>query len=318
MALFKSIKTKMAPYFLEEAGPFSKKANYKATNIKRAGLGLIFILILVLLFSGEDPRKTNSGVVPSFQIQNQAAQAEGKSQSSQTSKSGAGGSFGSALGSGGIGYGNSRASAPPSRNHSANQVIRRGANGTDPDSQLPMGYSISVKLINAIYSTNTGSPVVAEVTSDVSGHTGVSIPEHTHVIGEASFDESAQRIKVRFHTFVYPEGDQHSVQGLGLMADGSAGLDGDYHSGNGTRQLGRFLGTFVSGMADGMIERQSGGMFGSPYETASVRNGVLNGVTLSAQDQTKMVTDQLSQVKPSMSLPAGTQFLLYLEKEYSP
>jgi hypothetical protein len=315
MDLFNGAKEKVAPYFVEEASPFSKKLKFKTANIKRVGFGVVALLIVGLLFWGEDPRQKPQVVVPTFQVQD-VGNPQGQFKTKPPDQMG---HFASTItgGVGGIGYGISRAGAP-SRNHNANQVVRRGANGTDPDSQLPMGFAVPVKLVNAIYSGNTGSPVVAEVIDDVSGHTGVSIPAGTRVIGEANFDESSERIKVRFHTFVYPEGDQHGVQGLGLMGDGSSGLDGDYHSGNGTRQLGRFMGTFIGGLAQGMVTMQSGGPFASPVQEGSVRNGLLNGVALSAQDQTKMITDQLSQAKPSMSLPAGTQFLLYLEKEYSP
>ena len=207
--------------------------------------------------------------------------------------------------------------ASASKNHNANQVIPRGANGSNPESALPTGFGIPVRLVNSIQSGESSTPVIAEVTEDINSRSELTIPKGTRVIGQASVDDSARRIQVHFQTLVYPEGEQHSVQGLALMPDGSAGLVGDYHSGSGTRQLGRFLGTFVGGMAEGMTERQSAGLMGS-YEVGSVRNGLLNGVSQSAQDQTRAITDDLSNTKPTMTLPSGQSFILYLEKGYQP
>jgi len=204
-----------------------------------------------------------------------------------------------------------------SKNHNANQVIPRGANGSNPDSDLPTGFGIPVKLVNAIQSGESSTPVIAEVTEDVSSHNGLAIPKGTRAIGQASVDDSSRRIQVHFQTLVYPEGEQHSVQGLALMPDGSAGLVGDYHSGSGTRQLGRFLGTFVGGMAEGMTEKESAGLMGA-YEVGSVKNGLLNGISQSAQDQTHALTDDMSNTKATMTLSSGQSFIMYLEKGYQP
>jgi hypothetical protein len=101
-----------------------------------------------------------------------------------------------------------------------------------------------------------------------------------------------------------------------MMSDGSAGIAGDYHSGSGQRQLGRFIGTFVGGLADGMKERQSAGI--GAYEVGGLQNGLLNGVALSAQDQTKEYTDSLAQIKPTMTLNTGQAFIIFLEQAYTP
>ena len=105
---------------------------------------------------------------------------------------------------------------------------------------------------------------------------------------------------------------------MGLMADGSAGLSGDYHSGEGKRQVGRFLGNFIGGLADGMKERSASGQSGISYEPGSIKNGVLNGITLSGADQAKSYSEDLSQSKPSMNLSSGHSFVIFLEKEYLP
>ena len=208
-------------------------------------------------------------------------------------------------------------SSGSARNRAATQVIRRGG-GNDPSSQLPMGTNIPLRLINAVRTSDTGAPVIAVVTDDIIASGSTVIPATTRVIGQAAYSEGDSRLQVRFHTFVYPEGDQHAVQGIAMTTDGSSGLDGDLHSGTATRQFGRFLGTFIGGLASGMQDRTASGQMGLPYAVGSVKNGILSGVANSVEDQGKSVSDSLTQTKAFMTLPAGQGFLLFLEQAYSP
>lgn len=216
------------------------------------------------------------------------------------------------IGHGGIYRGSG---GPSNRNRNANQVIRRSAQNSDSIGLIPMGSTIGAKLINSIISANSSSPVIAEIAShDVSR----DIPPGSKAIGSAKFDENLKRISIAFHTIVYPDGEQHGAQGVAMMPDGSAGLEGDYSSGEGKRQVGRFMGYFISGLADGMKSRSQEGAFSNSYEPGSVRNGVLNGVAQSAQDQAKQYSDSMGNTTASMSLPAGTEFVLYFEREFNP
>ena len=58
--------------------------------------------------------------------------------------------------------------------------------------------------------------------------------------------------------------------------------------------------------------------FGMTYEPGSLKNGILNGVSLSSEDQAKSISEGLNSSKPTMTLPAGQIFILYLEREYIP
>lgn len=304
-------KAKIAHYFLEEEDPYSKRIGIRTKPLRWIlGLTAGAFLLAILIFGGgpERPIKTEGAApLPTSQPQASLAnQGVALGQPGSPLQSGRSYSYG---GMGGI---------ASTRSRSANQVIRRGAGGNDPGATLPLGTGIPVRLINAILSTDSASPVVAEVTDDVSAHGMVSVPAGARAIGSAQYDSSSQRIQLRFNTFVYPEGDQHSVQAMGMMPDGSAGLAGDYHSGEGSRQAGRLLSRLVSGVADGMKNRQTGGPFGLSYEPGSVKNGILNGIALSAEDQATAFSENLSGAKPTMTLPSGQTFILFLEREYIP
>lgn len=305
-------------YFLEERNPYSKRRAFNMRNLLRAsGIAMTIFVVCVISLGGREEGKEQA-VRPDFKAPsgsvvsptNQAlALTQGQGGAGQNASSGF---SGLSIGSGGGGG----TQSIPTR--SANQVIRRGAGGNDPGAALPLGSAVPVRLLNAVRSTDSTSPVVAEVTDDIFAHGTLSIPAGTRAIGNARYDEGSRRIQLRFQNFVYPDGDQHAVQAVGMMPDGSAGLDGDYHSGEGKRQLGRFLGHFIGGMADGMKNRQAGGSFGMAYEPGSIRNGLLNGVTLSAEDQASAYTEDLSRTQPFMTLQAGQAFVLFLEREYIP
>jgi len=207
-----------------------------------------------------------------------------------------------------------------SRTRTANQVIRRGMNGSgDPNEQIPVGSVIRAELQNTIQSANTGSPVIAVTLQETQSQDGITIPKGTKILGSGNFDDQNRRIQIQFQTLIYEDGTQHPIQAMAVMPDGSAGLDGDYHSGEGKRELGQFFGNFVGGLADGMKERTSGGGFyGGSIEPGSIKNGLLNGVSISASDEAKNISNNMGNERPSMSIKAGFQFLLFLQKEYVP
>jgi hypothetical protein len=228
-----------------------------------------------------------------------------------------GGGIGYGAGAGGYGDLYNRG-GQQSRTRNANQVIKRGQGGNDPGSQFPMGTLIEARLITGARSVNTASPVMALIPQEITTDAGASIPAGTKAIGTASFDEGARRLQLKFSTLVYDDGSQHGIQAIAMMGDGLAGIPGDYNSGQSNRQIGSFIGNFVGGLADGLKERTSGGAFNGTLEPGSIKNGILNGVALSAQDQAKFYSEDLTSTRPSMSAPPGASFYLFLEKEYLP
>lgn len=306
--------------FFEEAkfkAETRTKLNLK--NITRVFLVLLAGVVITILCYAPDESKRNvavTGAVPDYS----KPVASGASSQSAVAAGGKNAASTAPFGGGGIGYGVSydMGSSKGSRSRSAAQVIRRGAGGNDPGAQIPIGSLIGVRLVNTVRSTNTASPVIARVLQDVTNDNGVSIPANTKVIGTATFDDTSRRIQMRFSTLVYEDGSQHGIQATAMMQDGSSGIDGDYHSGRTEQQIGSFIGNFVGGLADGLRTQSTPGMFGGVTQEGSVKNGLLNGVALSAQNQAKVYSDDLSNTRPSMTIDAGTAFYLFLDKEFLP
>jgi len=300
-------KVRLDEYFLKESCPYSKKKILNRTRVYAVGICVaVTVLALILFFGGKAERRA-------AQTNEEMARAV-KNMGGNASRPSPGQPEAQGLDS--FPSRNSALRGGSSRSYSASQIVKKGAGSVSVDG-LPMGSTFAVKLVNTVLSSDNEAPVIAEVTDDVMPKDSLVIPRGTRAIGQASFDETAQRLKVRFHTLVYPEGDQHSLSALGLLPDGSSGLLGDYHSGAFKKQAGRFIGDFVSGLASGMIQ-QNEAPLGMPYNPGSLKNGLLNGVANSASDQARQYSDDMATTHGYLEVPSGSVFLIYLEKEYSP
>lgn len=290
---------------MDEACPYSKRRKFKWGNVKLAGglfLGLIVLFLLVFNPEPENSRQNESSTTP--QAKNNSARSDSE--------------YGSDSASDPFAENKSRpASTQVPRQFMASQLVRRSDSGNNGD-KLPLGTTIVAKLVNSVLSTDSNSPVIAEIPEAIDWKGSILIPQGTRAIGQGMLDDNTQRLQVRFHTLVFPDGDQHSISAIALLGDGSSGIAGDFHSRSLKRQAGRFFGNFVGGLAQGMKDRESTGPYGMTMEPGSLKNGVLNGLGNSSLDQAKSFADDTERLKPFLEVPGGTQFLLYLEKEFTP
>ncbi len=297
-------KLKIDAYFFSERCPFSQRRQPNWKRIKLLGGGLVAVLILALLVATPSADKAGN-------MQAEAPMPSAVSSTADNDQKYISSEVASATSI----RGNKQSRNP--RQFSASQLVRR--DGVGNGDKLPIGFSIPAKLVNSVLSSNANSPVIAEILEDVVWKNSVAIPAGTRAIGQASLNDDTQRLQSHFQTFVFPEGDQHSVSALALMSDGSSGIEGDYNSRMLEKQGGRFLGNFVGGLADGMKDRSNtGGQFGIVLEPGSLKNGLLGGLATSSFDAAKVYADSTQNLKAHLNVPAGTIFLLYLEREFGP
>jgi hypothetical protein len=296
------MKVKMDKYFLEETCPFTKRRKVKWKNVKFGGAALVALTIVALLAVTPDSDKQKAD-----RSDSPTATAGRDSLDEQQNRSSQDDPFKD---------GSRTATAKPPKQYTASQIVRRQESGNSGDA-LPMGSTIPAKLVNSVLSTDSNSPVIAEIAEEVYWKGGVIIPSGTRAIGQGTLDDATERLQVRFHTLVFPEGDQHSISALALLADGSSGIAGDFHSRTFKKQAGRFFGNFVGGLAQGMKDKEAKGQAGIAFEPGSLKNGLLNGVASSSFDQAKSYSDDAEHLKPYLDVPGGTIFVLYLEKEFS-
>ena len=297
--MFKFLKKQTVDsYFLKEACPYSGKRELNRKHLLTVAGSLLCLGIGAILFFGNAVEKKS---------------ASAETDRTRKDDSSRDGSIDGNQSDGAIASAN-RVQIP--RNYGASQLVRRGDGRTSMDG-IPMGSLVPLKLLNKVLSSDNDAPVLAIVTEDVLSKNTVLIPEGTKAIGQASLDDTTRRLKMRFNTLVFPEGDQHSISGLGVLQDGSSGLEGDYHSGDFSKQAGRFIGDFVGGLADGMKDVTTQGQVGIPFQPGGIKNGLLNGISNASSDQAKTYGDQMKNVRPYLEVPAGVFFYLFLDKEFS-
>ena len=313
-------KISIHQYFVTEADPFSqkRKVNGKSVGVLLSGVLLVSVVV-ILIWGGEKERKGAQVSAGTEALAIDRAKGAGPSQAATAGTAGspAIGESGSFYSDYGAQSTSSRIGQAPNRQYTASQLVKAGEGlGGSSGDKLPVGTLISLKLLNRVVSSDQAAPVIALVTEDVLWKDSLVIPEGSKAIGQASLDDVSKRLQVRFNLLVFPEGQERSVSGIGLLSDGSSGIPGDYVSGKTKKQTGRFVGTLVGGIADGMKDRKAGGQLGIAFEPGSLKNGVLNGLTQSAFDQAKLYTDDLEKVRPFLDVSPGVPFLLYLEREF--
>lgn len=296
----------VADFFLNEEHVYSKKRTIK---LKTVGIvfGILVVMVFVLgaVFDGQSKHERLTAEAKK-ELKDQATESTPHSApSAETDRYLTLSSVPDRRGGGG---------GSSSRQRNASQIIKRGANSADT---LPVGSAFPVQLLGKVESADSSSPVQAVVQEDVfSPLQALVIPKGTRVIGNGQLDATRERLQVRFHTLVFPEGEQFSISGLAAMTDGSSGLAGDFSSGTFRRHASQLIGTFVGGLAQGLKDRTAAGSLGLPMEEGSVKNGLLNGVTQSAESYAKAEAENMGSGGASIRVPAGTRFVLFLEQEF--
>jgi hypothetical protein len=183
--------------------------------------------------------------------------------------------------------------------------------------KIPAAMMAAAHLINTVLSNDTDSPVIAVIDEDIAWRNAVVIPSGTKVLGQGSLQVRTHRLRTRFNSFVFPDGSQHRTSLMAFMPDNSPGLTGIFHTGVLQKNAGRALGTFVGGLADGMKERNET-PFGYVQDRGGIKNGLLNGITETSLDQARETAGDIKQVDAVLEVPAGTQFLIFFEQEFTP
>lgn len=295
--------SKIDQYFLTRDAPMGRIRRFDLKRIRYLFIGIGAISLLVILFMPTaEPDKAPAAVsVDDNTSVSQAAPETsiGSNQSgfylshfSDSSISGAGRRIG------------------VSRQLSASQVVKPQGGGLGLG--LSSGTTIPAKLVNRIVSSDSRSPVIAVVTQETSAQGSFSIPTGTKILGNAQSDPGSDRVQVSFHTMVFENGMEQPFSAVAVMPDGSSGIVGEYHSQMLKKEGGRFLSNFVSGFAEGLKEREKGGVL--PFEPGNLKNAALGGIAESASEQAKAYGEEMKNVNPFVTVEPGTSFMVFLER----
>lgn len=164
---------------------------------------------------------------------------------------------------------------------------------------LPTGFTFPAKLENAVYSYNVESPAIAVIERDIEYLNRIVIPAKTKVIGTVSVQQIHDRILIQFHTMVFPQGDEIKISGIGLMLDGSAGIQGKVETHKDSAVASTVLRSVITGTQEAL--------------TVSGISPIAAGATQGlSSEATQSLDTQHQQITTSISVDAETGLRIYL------
>ncbi len=194
------------------------------------------------------------------------------------------------------------------RKYTSSQLIKSESIDLDFDSFLPKGSTVHVRLSGNAKSLDTKTPVIAYTTENTFNENDLIIPKNTKLLGKAYLNKSSGRLCIDFDTLLLNGSNEIKIDAFSMMNDGSSCLKGIYKSGKAKKHSKKFLGNFISGLANGLKDR-SNNHHGESYTDVSVKNGALNGASESFSDWANSELDE--NISASVLIPSGTEFKLY-------
>jgi hypothetical protein len=190
--------------------------------------------------------------------------------------------------------------APPNRGSA--MVLSRG--GLDSKTQLPPG-------TKSMTLNSHSMPLMATVSKEVTQEDGTAIPQGAKLFGDASFDDSSERVQVNWKSIQFPNGEMKPLAGIGVGSDGQVGIDGDIHSDALKNTIGQTLTRFIGAYAEGSMQR--GALGGNP---GGEDNGIKNAVAQTAQDRASSMAEDLKKERKWIELKAGAQFFAVVTQAF--
>lgn len=164
---------------------------------------------------------------------------------------------------------------------------------------LPTGFTFPARLENAIYSYNAETPAIAVVERRI-GYLGrVVIPAKTRIIGSVAVVKSHDRVLVRFHTMVFPDGFEIKLTAMALSLDGSAGIVGKVEKHKDSAVANTVLRSIVAGTQVALDASM----------VSPIASHAAQGVSQEAIQSLDMAKQQ---VTASISVPAETGLRVYV------
>ncbi len=200
------------------------------------------------------------------------------------------------------------------------------------DSFAPYGRMLRAKLVTTVDSSNISSPIIGMVTHDLFWNQKLLIPANSEIHAIARPDRSRNRIDVSGRWViiladggVYPASSEIIVDGIALdmdvdtehdqfsITDGSAGLRGTVLTNeDGLNTIKLFTATFLSGVADGVTEREQ--TFGGTQTVPGLQSGGTQGIKAVMDRYAERILALIERDGAYVRVPAGKQFYLYIKQ----
>jgi Bacterial conjugation TrbI-like protein len=200
------------------------------------------------------------------------------------------------------------------------------------DSFAPYGRMLRAKLVTTVDSSNIASPIIGVVSHDLYWNDKRLIPANSEIHAIAKPDRSRNRIDVSGRWVVilaaggvYPASSEIIVDGIALdmdvntekdefsITDGSAGLRGTVLTNeDGLNTIKLFTATFLSGVADGVTEREQ--TIRGTETVPGVQSGGTQGIKAVMDRYAERILALIERDGAYVRVPAGKQFYLYIRQ----
>lgn len=301
---------KIKSFFLKEDG------DKKVLNKTKALIFTIIILALVICFGlGEK-------LISEFRNKDTSSLTKSSSplgKESHKSKKNEQGASGKNLGgvedktSGDSSSGNNSTNASTNQivkiRYKAKQVITRDNN--QEQKELSLGVNVIARLLSSIDSRNLG-PVKAILSLGVKNNQSEEIlPSGTILFGEPSYFQGSKKVQISFSSGALPDGKRINLSARAIsIKDNSYGIDGEFHS-NTMGRIGSVLGlSMISGTTEVLVEKESLGDGFVPTPKATIKNGLINGLSRVANMEANTQAQELANKPEYVTIGAGKRFIV--------
>jgi type IV secretory pathway VirB10-like protein len=209
------------------------------------------------------------------------------------------GSYSNYLG-GGSSSTSSNGGSGNSKNHNTSMVLSRS--GSDSRLSLPSGSVMKVRIINRITVSTDPMPVMGVVTSDVVHESMLAIPSGSKLFGEATFDESTEKVQIAWKSIITNDNRRRDIQAIATTSDGQAGIYGRVKSNALKNVAGNTITRFIGAYAEGSMTRSMLGV-----STGGAENGLKQAISETAKDQAEQYGNDLKKEKKWAEIDASTE-----------
>ncbi len=185
----------------------------------------------------------------------------------------------------------------------------------------PKAIKMGSKLIGFLLSpVDTRSPALVRVCLPRGGESGgIEIEPGSTLLGQYSYPGEGSRVFFTFSQLETPDGEAKRVHAQALDSGTyTAGVNGKLVSDGSVKVAARVGLTMFASMTDVMTEKESLGPAANGVQVKStMKNGLLQGVSRAAQDQTNRTASEIDSIRDFVVLEKGTEMIVELTEDFS-
>lgn len=197
--------------------------------------------------------------------------------------------------------------------YSAPQIL--GQKGSEPKS-IKTGSKLLGFLMNVI---DTREPSLVRVLLPQGGESsGVEIERGSVLVGQFNYTGAGDKVFIAFHRLDTASGQTRKIAAQALdTRDYSMGVRGEIHSDN-TLKIASQIGlSMFAGMADVLTEKESLGFSQNGVQAKpTMKNGLLQGMSRTAQEQAGRTSSEIQSVKDYVILTEGKEMIIQLSEDF--